>query len=157
MASLKKEKLLHTDDTFDLRRLANYTPSESLGEGDKVLQSEVDPRLRDQIWEYLHNQGYEITEGATLVGKSGISHTFDMLAQKDDGFISYTMAICIAVGGDRETEVNTIFNFANKAYDTGIRDRIIIAIPGISREAKQLLSCLKPKRLACLSWLISNG
>ncbi len=138
MANLKKEKVLHTDDTFDLHQLADYTPSESLGEGDKVLQSEVDPRLRDQIWEYLHRQGYEMTEGTTLVGKSGISHTFDMLAQKDDGFINYTMAICIAVGGDRETEVNTIFNFANKAYDTGIHDRIIIAIPGISREAKQL-------------------
>lgn len=103
-----------------------------------MRQSEIGPKLKAQIKKYLQKQGYEITEGAKLLGKSGMEHTFDILAQRDDGFTSYTIAICIAAGGDRETEGNTIFSFANKAYDTGIQDRVLITTPGLSQEAKQL-------------------
>jgi len=101
-------------------------------------QLKIDPELKSQIRDYLEKQGYEITEGAKLLGKSGIEHTFDMLAQRDDGFTTYNIAICIAAGGDRETEVATIFSFANKAYDTGIQSRVLVAIPELSQEAKQL-------------------
>ena len=104
----------------------------------KVSQMEISPELRTRIKEYLQKQGYEVTEGARLPGKSGIEHTFDMLAQRDDGFTSYTIAIGIAAGGDREIEAGTIFSFANKAYDCGILDRILIAIPELSQEMKQL-------------------
>jgi general secretion pathway protein E len=103
-----------------------------------MSQLKVDPKIKSQIIDYLVKQGYEVNEGAKLLGKSGIEHTFDMLAQRDDGFTTFTIAICIANGGDMETEVNTIFGFANKAYDTGVRSRILLAIPGISREAIQL-------------------
>ena len=99
---------------------------------------EIGPKLEAQVREYLQKQGYEVTEGAKLLGKSGIEHTFDMLAQKDDGFDSYIIAVCIATGGDRELEVGTIFSFANKAYDTGIHDRVLIAVPELSQEAKKL-------------------
>lgn len=104
----------------------------------KMRQMEISPELKAQIREYLEQQGYAVTEGAKHLGNSGIEHTFDMLAQRDDGFTSYTIAIGIAAGGDREIEVGTIFSLANKAYDCGILDRILIAIPDISEEAKQL-------------------
>ena len=108
--------------------------------GDKVAQSGTALKLKDQILEYLQRQGYEVTEAAKLEGKSGVEHTFDILARRDDGFISYTVAICVLAGGGRETEVATIFNFANKAYDTGINDRLLIAAPEVSPEARQLAS-----------------
>ncbi len=101
-------------------------------------QLKIDPELKSQIRDYLEKQGYEITEGAKLLGKSGIEHTFDMLAQRDDGFTTYNIAICIAAGGDRETEVGTIFSFANKAYDAGINSRVLVAIPELGQEARQL-------------------
>jgi general secretion pathway protein E len=104
----------------------------------KVHQMEISPQLKTQIREYLEQQGYTVTEGTKLRGNSGIEHTFDMLAQRDDGFTSYTIAIGIAAGGDREVEVGAIFSLANKAYDCGILDRILIAIPDLSEEAKQL-------------------
>ncbi len=104
----------------------------------KVRQMEIGPELKTQIRGYLEQQGHEVTEGAKLLGKSGIEHTFEMLAQKDDGFTNYTIAINIAAGGDKETELGTIFNFANKAYDCGIIDRLLIAVPELSQEAKQL-------------------
>jgi len=103
-----------------------------------MSQLQIDPELISQIRDYLANQGYEITEGAKLLGKSGIEHTFDMLAQRDDGFTTYNIAICIAAGGNKEAEVATIFGFANKAYDTGIQSRVLIAIPELSPEAEQL-------------------
>lgn len=116
----------------------NYTLNERERTGDDVRQLKIEPELRSQIREYLEKQGYTITEEAKIQGKSGVEHTFDMLAQRDDGFTTYTIAICIAIGGDVETEVATIFDFANKAYDTGIQGRVLIAIPELSQEAEQL-------------------
>jgi len=104
----------------------------------KVQQKEIGPELKTKIRGYLEQQGYEVTEGAKLPGKSGVEHTFDMLARRDDGFTSYTIAIGIVAGGDSEIEVDTIFSFANKAYDCGILDRILVAIPELSQEKKQL-------------------
>ena len=104
----------------------------------KVHQIEISPELRTHVRKYLEQQGYEVTEGAKLLGKSGVEHTFDMLGQRDDGLTSYTVAVSIAAGGDREAEAGIIFSFANKAYDCGILDRMLIAIPELSQEAKQL-------------------
>lgn len=104
----------------------------------QACQIEIGPELQTQIRKYLEQHGHKVTEEAKLLGKSGIEHTFVMLAQKDDGFTNYTTAINIAAGGDKETEMNTIFNFANKAYDCGIIDRLLIAVPELSQEAKEL-------------------
>jgi general secretion pathway protein E len=101
-------------------------------------QLEVVPELRDQLGEYLQKQGYRITPDAKLTGKSGVKHTFDMLAEKDDGFTSHTVAICIAQGGNKEQEASTIFSFANKAYDTGINNRLLVAVSEFSDKSKQL-------------------
>jgi general secretion pathway protein E len=60
-----------------------------------------------------------------------------MLVKRDDGSTRHTIAICLAAGGNKEAEVGTIFSFANKAYDTGIQNRLLIAVPGLSQEAKQ--------------------
>ena len=104
----------------------------------KVKQSEPRLEVEAQIIEYLESQGYQVTARAKFRGKSGIEHTFDALAQRDDGFTVQTIAICVATGADTETKASTIYNFANKAYDVGINDRILIAIPGLGAEAKQL-------------------
>ncbi len=119
---------------------------------------EINTELRARVKEILQRQGYEVTEGAKLVGKSGIEHIFDMLAQRDDGFTSHTIAICLAAGGDKEAEVATIFSFANKAYDTGVLDRVLFAVPGISQEAKQLahkqrIAVIDEERIEALSTL----
>ena len=103
-----------------------------------MRKTAVGPELGTQIKEYLGNQGYDVTEEARLLGKSGIEHTFDMLAHRDDGFTSYNVAIGIAAGGDGETQADSIFTLANKAYDCGILDRILIATPDLSQEAKEL-------------------
>ena len=105
-----------------------------------MSKTEISPELGTQIREYLEQQGYEVTEEAKLPGKSGIEHSFDMLAEKDDGFTSHSIAIGIATGGDREAEMGTIFSLANKAYDCGILDRILVTSTKLSQQTKQLAS-----------------
>lgn len=104
----------------------------------KVRQIEINPELRPRVKEYLEQQGYEVTEAAKLLGKSGLEHTFDMVARRDDGLASYTAAIDIVAVGDRQTEADAVFRLANRAYDCGILDRILVAIPDLSQEAKEL-------------------
>ena len=103
-----------------------------------VRQTEISPKLKTRIKQYLQAKGYEVTEGADVVGKSGVAHTFDMLAQIDDGFNSYVLAVCVTSAGDRKMEVETIYQFANQAYDCGIIDRVLIAAPQLSEEARLL-------------------
>jgi len=134
---LSQEEICSTGDIIDLPQLDNYTSPE-LEEEAKVSQLENGQELRVWIKEYLQKQGYKITEQAKLLGKSGIEHTFDMLAQRDEGFTNHNVVVCIATGGDKEAEVGTIFKFANKAYDTGIQDRVLVTIPGLSEEGKNL-------------------
>ena len=103
-----------------------------------VQHTDVSPKLRTRIKEYLEARGYEVTEGDRIVGRSKVAHTFDMLANADDGFNSYILAVCITSGGDTERDVETIYNFANMAYDCGIIDRVIVADPELSEDARQL-------------------
>ena len=107
--------------------------------GESVMpQTAIGAELKSKVREYLRKQRYEVAEEARLLGKSGIEHTFDMLANRDDGITSHKIAVCLTAGGDKATEVANIFNFANKAYDTGTSNRLIIAVPGLTQEAKQL-------------------
>jgi len=99
---LSQEDIENTEDIIDFCQLADYTLPELLIEEDKAYQVENDAELRGQVKEYLQNQGYEITERSRLPGKSGIEHVFDILAQRNDGFTSHTVAVCITAGGDRE-------------------------------------------------------
>jgi general secretion pathway protein E len=125
-------------NNFGFSQFSNYTLPGSQKVDERVRQMEISPDLRTKIREYLEQQGYEVAEGSKRVGKSGIEHTFDMLAQRDDGFSGRTIAIGISACGEREIEVGAIFSLANKAYDCGIPDRILVAVPGLSEEAKQL-------------------
>ncbi len=92
--------------------------------------------LKSQVREYLEKQGYEVTEEAKLRGKTGVEHTFDMVAQKDDGPTTYTIAICFVSGGDQE--VGTVFSFATRTYDAAVQEKILIALPELSLAAKEL-------------------
>lgn len=94
--------------------------------------------MGEKLSRQLHAQGYQVNRNTSLRGKSGIEHTFDMLAQADDGLINSIIAIRIAVNENTESEADIIFNFANKAYDAGIQERILVAIPDFSTKSKKL-------------------
>ncbi len=106
---------------------------------------EVSPGLKAKFKRYLQGQGYEITEEAKLPGKSGVEHTFDLLARKHDGLITRTIAICFLLGGEQRVETDTISSLASKAHDAGIPMKAAVAIPKLSPEARQLAQAQQVK------------
>ncbi len=92
--------------------------------------------LENKIIEYYDAQGYQVTGKARLRGKSGIEHTFDLIAQRDDGFANCIIAFSIDNETERGARRRNIFAFANKAFDTGIRDRILISTSPVDDEMR---------------------
>ncbi len=98
-----------------------------------LLEFETKPK--PQLIKFLKDQGYKVTENASVKGRSGASHVIDLLATKDDGIISYTIAIGIKVAGEK-IELGEIFDFDDKTYDSGIHDKILVVVPEFGREAE---------------------
>ena len=94
--------------------------------------------IANKLTECLKNQGYEVNTDVKIQGKSGIEHVFDMIARSDDGLINSVIAVCVGNKQGKEAEADTIFNFANKAYDVGIQERILVAPFDFLAESKQL-------------------
>jgi hypothetical protein len=101
------------------------------------LEFEFKPKL--QLVEFLKERGYEVTENATVKGRSGAEHSIDMLATRDNGIVTYNIAIGVKVAGD-EIGLGEIFDFDDKAYDSGIHDKILVVLPGLHREAEKFAS-----------------
>ena len=93
-------------------------------------------RSKSYFTEYLKRCGYEVTENAAVKGRSGAEHHIDILANRDDGIVSHNVAIGTEVSKE-PVELEKVFAFDSKAYDAGIQDKVFIAAPGLSREARQ--------------------
>lgn len=102
-----------------------------------LLEFELKPK--PQLIEFLKQCGYQVVENATVKGRSGASHRIDLLATRDDGIITYTIAIGIKVAGEK-IELGEIFDFDDKAYDIGIHDKILVVVPELGREAEKFAS-----------------
>jgi hypothetical protein len=116
------------------------------------LEFELQPKVR--FLEFLRRHGYEITENATLKGKSGAEHIIDILATRDDGVIIHSIAIGVEIARDK-IELDRILDFDVKAFDSGIHDKVLIVIPTLGEEAGKFASyhrikVLEPKDLEIL-------
>jgi hypothetical protein len=113
------------------------------------LEFELQPKVR--FVEFLRQHGYEVTENARVQGRSGAGHFMDILATRDDGIVTHTVAIGIEIARDR-IGLDRVLDFDVKAYDSGIHDKILIIIPELSEEARKFASyqgikVLEPKDL----------
>ena len=116
------------------------------------LEFELQPKLR--FVEFLKQHGYKVTENARVRGRSGAEHSLDILATRDDGVITHTLAIGIEIARER-IGLDRILDFDVKAYDSGIHDKILIAIPELGEEARkfasyQRIKVLEPRDLEIL-------
>jgi general secretion pathway protein E len=108
-----------------------------MGESSKAqLNPDLKPKLVARFMERLKSSGYKGKQNATLKGKSGAEHSFDIVARKSHGFVSYTIAVgIIEHEGDQEIDLSDIFTFDNKCYDCGIQDKVLIALPRVNAAA----------------------
>ena len=101
---------------------------------------EFDLISKAQFIEFLKLQGYEVAEKVKVnsTSKSGAEHLMDILAQHDDGFITHTIGIGIAVNSEGgEVGLDEVFRFDDKAYDMGFHDKVLLVVPRLTHEARQ--------------------
>jgi len=125
---------LATEDEVGVVIICSYSFNESKR---NWLEFELQPKVR--FMEFLRQHGYEVTENARVQGRSGAEHYIDILATRDDGVVSHTIAIGIEIARDR-IGLDRILDFDVKAYDSSIRNKLLIIIPGLSEEAQKFAS-----------------
>jgi len=101
-----------------------------------MRQSTISPTLKSQLKSYLEKQGYELSEGAKLPGKSGVEHTFDILAYNEIDGSKRSLGIDF-MGSEKEISLEQVAVFDSKAHETGIDDKVIVISPGISLKAQK--------------------
>jgi len=82
----------------------------------------------------LKEAGYVINSPGSLLGKSGVSHSFDIVGVDKSG---NTIAIDVAVSKEPFNE-SVIMNLFVKILDTAPTKTILVCIPGILESAKKL-------------------
>jgi hypothetical protein len=137
---------LATEDEVDEVIIYSYSFNESKR---NWLEFELQPKVR--FVELLRRHGYKVTENARVQGRSGAGHLMDILATRDDGIVTHTIAIGIEISRDR-IGLDRVLDFDVKAYDSGIHDKMLIIIPELGEEAKKFASyhgikVLEPKDL----------
>ncbi len=95
-----------------------------------------DPRR--QLKRLLENRGYTVSEKFKVTGRSGAEHVLDIYAHKDDGVINHKVAACVITNEDVfSNDVNEVMQFDTAAYDASIRDKVLLNVTGLSKEARQ--------------------
>ena len=103
---------------------------------EKIEKEPFEYKSKSQLVQYLERQGYKVKKNAKVEGRSGAEHNIDILATRDEGIITHRIAIDVEVE-KRPVGLDKVFNFDDKAYDAGILDKVVIAVPGLTREARQ--------------------
>lgn len=117
----------------DLETILNSPPPSSPKQSShKPFIFETKVKLLD----HLKGFGYRFEEKAKILGRSGVEHTFDILAFNNDGLITHTLGISILIAKD-EVSFNAVSSFDTRAYDVGIHDKLLLACPKLSHEARQ--------------------
>jgi general secretion pathway protein E len=102
---------------------------------------ESDNRLQDvegQFIRKLKALGYKVEHDVTLAGKFRTEHTFDLLARKSNGLISYVTAIgIIKHDNGHPIGLTEVFEFDDKCYNCDIWDKVLVALPGLDSVASQ--------------------
>jgi hypothetical protein len=102
----------------------------------EVVREPFEFKSKSHLIEYLKKRGYRVRENAEVKGRSGASHNIDILAIKDEGIITHRIAIGIEVA-EKPMGLDRVFDFDDKAYDAGILDKVLITVPGLTKEARQ--------------------
>jgi hypothetical protein len=104
--------------------------------GREIVKEPFEFKSKSQLIQYLKKQGYRVKENAEVKGQSGAAHNIDILAIKEEGIITHRIAIGIAAD-EEPMGLDRVFDFDDRAYDAGIMDKVLIAVPGLTKEASQ--------------------
>jgi hypothetical protein len=142
-AQFARQQRIKVIEEKDIELVLKMSPSSAQKPaGNKPFVFETKAKLL----EHLKNSGYRFQEKAKIMGRSGVEHVFDILAVNDDGIINHTLAINILVSQE-DISFNTVTSFDTRAYDVGIHDKLLLACPRLSQEARQFAQYQKIKAI----------
>ena len=118
---------------------ASSSPARQFKESTSVFKTKT------EFLKSLRDSGYKIEEKAKLNGKSGTEYTFDILAELDEGFIVHRLGIDVMT--DEGASLNQVSLFDTKAYDTRIRNKILLISGEVTLAAQQFAQQQKIKFL----------
>jgi general secretion pathway protein E len=96
--------------------------------------------VEEQFIAKLNTLGYKVERNVTLQGRFKNECTFDLLARKNNGIISYVAAIGIIKHDDAQPiGLNEVFDFDDKCYSSGISDKVLIALPELDSKATKFV------------------
>jgi len=82
--------------------------------------------------------GYKVERNVTLEGKFKTKYTFDLLARRSNGLVSYVIAIgIIKHDNGQPIGLAEVFEFNDKCYNCDIWDKVLIALPELDSVAAQ--------------------
>jgi len=102
----------------------------------EIVKEPFEFKSKSQLIEYLKKRGYRVRENAEIKGRSGAAHNIDILAIKDEGIITHRIAIGTEAA-EKPMGLDRVFDFDDRAYDAGIMDKVLVAVPGLTGEAMQ--------------------
>ena len=102
----------------------------------EIVREPFEFRSKSQLIQYLNKLGYRVKEKAEVKGQSGAAHKIDILAIKDEGIITHRIAIGVEES-EKPMGLDKVFDFDDSVYDAGIMDKVFVAIPGLTKEARQ--------------------
>jgi len=125
-------------DLDDLRALLARTAPHSSVQGTEAGTGKEPFRFKSKsgMIKYLQIRGYDVKQYARAKGGSGVEHTFDFLATRDDDIMVHDIAIGIEVAVE-PIGIEKVFNFDEKAFDCGILDKVLVTVPGLTKEARR--------------------
>jgi Holliday junction resolvase len=93
--------------------------------------------LERDIIEFLRKLGYDVTAPKLVRGNSGYDQQFDILAVKGNQEILFDISAESEVGADR------VVAFFAKIFDTKPQRPILICVPNVNRDARNLIAMYK--------------
>ncbi len=156
--SLRTGKIWSTDELHEIMVYSYSLNPEKRGWLEFQLKS------KNQLVELLELRGYQVKESAQLSGSSGAIHTVDILATRDDKFLTIDLGIGILVAspGESKVQLDELFKFDTSTYDSELNYKVVVAIPELSIEAvnfakRQMIGVFEADSLeALVSYLISK-
>ena len=99
---------------------------------DKLM---IELRPKRQIEEFLRRDNYDVKSSTKIRGTSGAEHEIDLYAVKKSGIFEHKIVVGIS-SSEKEVGQEEVLKLFAKAYDVGAKDIILIAIPKLSKDAR---------------------
>lgn len=95
-------------------------------------QSDIESILKE-IGKRLQEQGIKVNVFAKVRGRSGVEHDIDLAAEKGGKWVLFD-----TITADSLIDENRLLPLLVKVYDTQPYRAVIIAIPGLTKEASRI-------------------